>query len=274
MNYAHGYAVPYQTCDAYGRSGMTTWLATQYNEYDHMVNAFFSEIYPVSRQRIERDNYFLSNSQYGEIFDVIGTNMPEGNSDSEDIMSKYPVLFLLGDMDFDYKYLEKLYSHVNSGGTLVCNCIYEKVLTRFDISAADLCDKNSIYRKDVGQGKIMVTPVDFMLDENNNIDNLSQQLLASLAVEYSPFTVHGDCARLFASRDDGWDIFLFNNKGIFKFASLPTQVDAGKKTEVKVSGINKKEVIIWTKDKSWSVEPQEGNINIEIDPGEFAIVKI
>ena len=55
----HGYAAPYQSCYAFGRSGRHTWIKTPYTESDRVTNAVVREIFPYSVQRIERDNYML-----------------------------------------------------------------------------------------------------------------------------------------------------------------------------------------------------------------------
>ena len=59
-----------------------------------------------------------------------------------------------------------------------------------------------------------------------------QQLLGQLADELLPISVKGDIQYGINKTDKGWLVYLFNNKGITKFADTPESFDAGKTAEV------------------------------------------
>jgi hypothetical protein len=114
MDYAHGWTFWGDDCKVFmGMFPMT--------DGDLMLDRFLYEIFPWERKRFEEGNgYCMTNTPYGDIFDVVIPNPPSGFISLEKLKN-YKVLFLLGDVKMDKPLADRLVEYVENGGTLVVN---------------------------------------------------------------------------------------------------------------------------------------------------------
>ncbi len=71
-------------------------------------------------QKLETDNWLLSNSPFGDVFDLLVLNPPSGSA-SLDKLSAYKVLVLLGEIRWTPPLAERVRRYVEGGGTLFCS---------------------------------------------------------------------------------------------------------------------------------------------------------
>lgn len=108
MDYHHGWSASF--------ANLHTWLHFPLRQQDHMITSFMYTLFPWKVDRADDDSR-LSNSPYGDIYDVLIANPPSGKLDIE----AYKVTILLGDVKMDMPLADKLMNYVEKGGTLVVN---------------------------------------------------------------------------------------------------------------------------------------------------------
>lgn len=96
-------------------------------EADRMIDAYMHTIFPWDTISREGYGYFMPNSKYGDIFDILLLNPPSGPV-KEKTIGAYKAAILLGDTKIDEKTAKHLLEYVHNGGTLVINI---KQLNRF-----------------------------------------------------------------------------------------------------------------------------------------------
>lgn len=215
LDYMHGFAPPYQTCPAKGRSGMQTWFSVPYERGDHQVYQTFRTLFPWCRQRIERNGYTLVNTPFGAIFDVLVANPPSG-AVALDVLGGYRVAVLVGDVRFDDALKARLVEYVDAGGTLVVNALHYGELPE-ELTGGDVLfesDGVSVTAKNVGRGRVIATPESDLLDDDNEALPVLGEILATVSAEVAPVRVTGDVQYHFLKTTDGWLVGLLNNRGI------------------------------------------------------------
>ena len=215
LDYLHGFSPPYQTCEAVGRSGVQTWFSVPYERGDHQVYQTFRTIFPWCRQRIERNGYILTNTPFGDIFDVLVANPPSG-AVSEECLGGYRVAVLVGTIRFTEELKRRLVDYVKAGGTLVANAVHAGELPE-ELTGGDVLFESggvNVNAKDVGAGRVITTPDSDLLDDDNKALPVLGEILATVAREVSPVAVKGDIQHHFLKTHGGWLVALMNNKGI------------------------------------------------------------
>ncbi len=275
----HGYAVPYQNCYAYGRSGYQTWIKTPYDEDDKMVAAFFNEIFPVVRQRIERDNFLMTNSHYGDLFDVIVSDLESGK-DIPHILSSYQLVIALGNIKASDRTIAQLKECLNSGRAVLLNISQIEVLTEINASnGTKLTDFPSITAQTLHGGTLFIDHIPRMLSEDDSIDNKSRAFLHRLSVDLSPVQITGNIQRAFAMRKEGIDIYLANNCGVFKHYNSAPEID--KKADSIVflhfnPDIAIRKIMIFNgtgQEKDLHLPDSNGNLKVVVRSGDAVILR-
>jgi hypothetical protein len=113
MNRAHGL-------------GLETWSQNKIfsgmsmDSKDYMNKGLLQSIWGESLvpQNATNESTFLQNNEFGEIFDVLLEDA------SLDVIKKYPVIILSGDINLDAIMTQKLIDYANAGGNLVVNIEY------------------------------------------------------------------------------------------------------------------------------------------------------
>ncbi|MFH0963691.1 MAG: hypothetical protein V2A58_06725 [Planctomycetota bacterium] len=215
LDYLHGFSPPYQTCYAIGRSGMQTWFTVPYERRDHQVFQTFWTIFPWCRQRIERHGYILTNTPFGDLFDVLTANPPSGVVPA-DVLGAYRAAVLVGAIRMSEKLKERLVDYVRTGGTLVVNALHYEELPH-DLRGGEVAFSSSgvdVTVKECGKGRMVATPESHWLDDDNRALPVLGEVLATIAHELSPVDVRGDVQYHYLKTKRGWAVALLNNKGI------------------------------------------------------------
>lgn len=278
LDYLHGFSPPYQTNCAVGRSGMQTWFSTPYERGDHQVYQTFWTIFPWCRQRIERHGYPLTNTPFGNIFDVLVANPPSGVVTRE-VLESYRVAFLVGTIRFSQDLKARLLDYVKGGGTLVANALHASELPEELKGGEVLFDSGGVKvtAKDVGAGRVITTPDSDLLDEENKALPVLGEILATMAQEICPIKVKGDVQYHFLKTKNGWLVALLNNKGIVHHPRQKPEYRSQEKAEVELiydGAIEKSIDRLSGESINW--ETQEGKLaaRLSVEPGGMRIIEM
>lgn len=99
-------------------SGGPLWGSLKQERPDHMIEAFMREIVPWTGNKEQEGA--LSNSPYGDIFDVILPNTPK-EPIAVEVLGRYKAAILLGGFTIDKALADRLMEYVKKGGTLFLN---------------------------------------------------------------------------------------------------------------------------------------------------------
>lgn len=233
LDYLHGFAPPWQTCFATGRSGMQTWFNHPYERGDHQVRQLFRALFPYCRQRIERNGAVLVNTPYGAMFDALVVNPPSGPV-ALDTLANYGAVVLAGAVRLDNTLRARLAEYVQRGGTLVASSLtYGELpgeLRRgkrlFDIGGVTVTAAN------VGRGRVIATPESDWLNETNEALPVFGAIVDALTGALSPVRVEGDVHYQFLKTRTGWLVVLMNHAGILHHPHRQAQVTGDGDREV------------------------------------------
>jgi hypothetical protein len=105
--------------------GQSLWGGEPWSHFpaerpDTMIDAFMYTVVPFSQDLRKGQEGCLSNSQYGDIYDVLLPNPPSGPISLATLMN-YKVAIMLGKFDMDAPLAKRLMEYVRQGGTLVIN---------------------------------------------------------------------------------------------------------------------------------------------------------
>ena len=90
-----------------------------YNDGEHMARELIHRVlFRFSENNLSTDD--LGPSPFGELFDVVRLDTPRGPLPL-DLLSSYPVLFLVGEQKFDPENVKRITEYVEQGGTLILN---------------------------------------------------------------------------------------------------------------------------------------------------------
>lgn len=114
LDYAHGWTF----WADHNKVFMGTFKST---DGDLMTDRVLYRLFPWDKQRYEEGNgYCMTNTPYGDIFDIVIPNPPSG-AIGQNLLDNYKALFLLGDIKLDTVLVSRLIAFVANGGTLVVN---------------------------------------------------------------------------------------------------------------------------------------------------------
>ena len=166
----------------------------------------------------------LHNSRFAQMYDVI---CPDATSQSPevllDVMKSYRALVVAGEFA-DPKVATCLAEYEKSGGRVVrlpdslfkyLNCSQIANATNMNSSAG------SRLIGDLKAGKMRFPEVEAIFE---NLQN-----------DYFPFKVEGDCLYGANRTEEGWWLWVFNNKGVTKFIDTPHAVDPSFDANIAVS---------------------------------------
>ena len=278
LDYLHGFSPPYQTCCAIGRSGMQTWFSVPYDRGDHQLYQTFRTIFPWCRQEIERNGFPLTNTPFGDIFDVLVANPPSG-AVSQDVLGGYRVAVLVGTIRYTDQLKRRLLDYVKAGGTLVANSLNMHDLPgelkggSFIFESAGV----AVTRKVVGAGAVIATPASDLLDESNKALPALGHILATIAHEVAPVEVRGDVQYHFLKTKAGWLVALMNNKGIVHVSPEKPRYQPNEKAEVQLlskQSVEKSIERVSGAQVPWECSDGARVARVTIDPGDIKIVEV
>jgi hypothetical protein len=99
--------------------------------------------------------------------------------------------------------------------------------------------------------------------------------LEEIVKEVLPLEVKGDIEYGLNKVDDGWWLYLINNKGVTKFTNKPQTLDKSKTAKVKVflKKIKAKKIVELRKQKLIPLH-KDNSFTVEVDPGNLKVIKI
>ena len=275
--------------------GGKSWQMFNYERRDWMLDAFMFTIIPHSPVTRKGDEGALSNSPYGDIYDVVVPNTPKGPV-SIDVLNNYKVAVMLGGRPKSKALADRLMEYVENGGTLLLNIkqvneFFPEAFLGFATASAPeatvvevrspvralsdgktftLSEKYELEKVRIkgaaplledavgnvlackngfGKGNVIVSTVDFMVPKNNMayqqwdvLDKMVygkefpfvEYFLENIVREVLPLEVKGDIEYGLNRLDDGWLLYLINNKGVTKHTNKEQVLDMSKTARVEV----------------------------------------
>ena len=198
----------------YSSFGGHSWATPSYGYTagDRALDAIFFTLVPgfpraeAMKRGVECN---LHNTPYAQMYDVIS---PDAKSQSPEellaVMKSYRALVVAGDYP-DRAFEATLAKYAAEGGRVIR--IGDHEVPRFGSDAIN----------DLRGGKFAFPQVAAVFDD--------------LQRDYFPFKVAGDCLYGANRTADGWWLWVFNNKGVTKFADAPEKIDHGCDVRVTVT---------------------------------------
>jgi len=301
MDYLHGHF-------SWTRKEWKTWDTLPFEDGDYMTEHFLRAIDPFYGTSPDNPPYSanLHNSKLGDIFDVFFANPPSGSVDAK-LLSKYPVVILLDDINISAELAGRLKEYVAGGGTLVINSaqckgalnseqflgldllpesadednmkIRKVKLTQASALIASASGLPVLTKNAHGKGHVLVATPHFMLMQNKQAANpLIEKILLQLQAEVLPMKVEGDIEFLFNRLAPGaWRIILLNNKGVRKLESESVETfDAAYTAQVSVTvpaDVQAKELMA-NESLAETVKADEKVITLKVPPGDVRVLDI
>ncbi len=131
-----------------------------------------------------------------------------------------------------------------------------------------------------GKGRVIVTTVDYLVPKKDFVHGkdypLPAYFLRQIVKDVLPLEVKGDIEYGLNKLDDGWLLYLINNKGVTKFVDKIQSVDPSKtaKVEVNLKDLKVTAVTELRSEKTVPHDEKSNSFKIEVPPGEIRIVKI
>ena len=197
-----------------------------YTKSDLMSDAVFFTLVPgferakAMKAGVETN---LHNSRFAQMYDVI---CPDATSQSPemvlDVMKSYKAIVVAGEFA-DTKVAKCLAEYEKSGGRVILIPTTEYTeYTENGWLNNSVCSVSSVVNL---MPKLKAGKVRFP-----NVESIFEKLQD----DYFPFKVEGDCLYGANRTDDGWWLWVFNNKGVTKFTDAPHTVDHSFDVEITV----------------------------------------
>ena len=152
----------------------------------------------------------LHNSRFAMMYDVLVPDSPQPKEEFRKALFRYPAAVLAGDYPSPERFADILAEYERAGGRLMR--VTADMLPRFDGTRAI---------REIWRGERKFPKVEAMLEK--------------LQKELFPFEVSGDCQYGANKTADGWWLWVFNNKGVVKFADERESIDRSKDSSITVS---------------------------------------
>ncbi|MFA6176660.1 MAG: hypothetical protein WC765_08800 [Phycisphaerae bacterium] len=127
-----------------------------------------------------------------------------------------------------------------------------------------------------GKGKVILTTPNWMVEKGladaRKKSPLAQFLLKHIVPDVLPFKIEGDIEYGLNRLDDGWLVYLINNKGVHKKPAEDATFDLRETSTVKISFDSKPEKIVELRESKEF--PRESSVTIDVPPGDLRILKI
>jgi hypothetical protein len=199
------------------------------------------------------ESSYLRATPYGEIFDVQLT------SASSEMLSSYPVLLLVGDVEFSDSFIAKLQNAADQGSTLLLSQEHKKALgARFESLAKH-------------RGIEVLQP--WANPATGRASAISAERLQRLSRDQLPIEISGDPIQYQVNRlTNGWVIELINNNGVAKKPGTPAMTDATAIARVELhSRIQYISAREWRSNRNYKAnEPMQ----LEVGPGRSIFIEL
>lgn len=200
----------------------------------------------------------LVNGPYGDVFDVLLQNAPQGALDS------YPCLILSGGVRLRPEEAARYRAYVERGGTLILNAAYSGQFPDYG-PAPD----SGVTEKDVGAGRVIVYGPAY------DVAALDGVIRAELAKRL-PIRIFPDVQYLVNVRENEWLLTLINNDGVLKEPRGRPVVDRSKACAVTVT-YQGAGAVVSAEDilngQTYEAGPG-GTFTVPLGPGEVAVLRL
>jgi hypothetical protein len=196
---------------------------------------------------------YLRPTPFGEIFDVVlSTASPE-------LLAKYPVILLVGDIQFDEGFVDALAKALRQGRQELISVRHRDALgERF----SRLQRSGDIQVLEAWTNPVTKRPT-----------AISNEHLRRLAAKLLPVEITGDSIQYQINRTSlGWVIELVNNRGVSKKPDQPAQVDAKEIARVQLrTAVDCYYAKEW---KSQLIHENTHTLNVDVPPGSTEFVEM
>jgi len=196
---------------------------------------------------------YLRPTPFGEIFDVVLSTA------SAELLAKYPVILLAGDIQFDDGFVGALAGALRQGRQVLISARHRDALgERF----GRLQQSGDIKVLEAWTNPATKRPT-----------AISNEHLRRLAADLLPMEITGDSIQYQINRTSrGWVIELVNNRGVIKKPDQPAQVDAKEIAQVQLRSAVK---CYYAKEwRSQRTHENPGTLNVTVPPGSTEFVEI
>lgn len=195
---------------------------------------------------------YLRPTPYGEIFDVLLTSAPP------EILPSYPVLVLVGDIEFHPAFLSDLEKSLRRGSRVLMSTRHRETL-------------GSDFERLRQQGTVEVLEP-WTNPSTGRPTAIGNPRLEALAQELLPVEITGDPVQFAVNRTPtGWIVELINNAGVTKRGNQPAVIDAKARIRVTVKTKTKTDQLrTWRNAKD---NPGNDRIDVELGPGAVEFVE-
>ncbi|MBZ0257994.1 hypothetical protein K8I31_18155, partial [bacterium] len=229
---------------------------------DYEIEELFQEqLFPGSdhiHQPPDADNpeaSYLRPTPFGELYDVLLS------SAEADALAAYPVLILVGDIDFTPSFLQQLKAAMMRGSRVLLARRYKEQLG------------DELYSMlDAGDFEVLE---EWTNPATQKCSVISNQRLAQLARSLSPILVEGGPVQYRLNRSErSWIVELINNQGIIKKPDAPARIDDGASVQVTLTPqVSVKRVVQWGVDGDKDLGASSKPLKVALAPGEAAFVE-
>ncbi|MBQ6915301.1 MAG: hypothetical protein IJQ65_06230 [Kiritimatiellae bacterium] len=187
----------------YPCTGGRAWFRCPYTPGDYAIDAVFFSIAPgwdrARGVKVGNCEGNLHNSRFAMMYDVLVPDSPQPKEEFKKALFRYPAAILAGDYPDPAAFEDVLADYERAGGRLIR--VTPEMLPPFHASAFI-----PIWRGDLKFPKV-------------------EAALERLQKDLFPFEVSGDCQYGANRTADGWWLWVFNNKGVVKFADKFERID-------------------------------------------------
>jgi hypothetical protein len=201
---------------------------------------------------VNPEGSYLRPTPYGEIYDVLLTGV------SPEVLSAYPIILLVGDIEFDRPFLHTLAQALRRGSRVLMSPRHRKALgAEFD--------------RLTRQGRVEV-----LAPWTNPLTGrpaaISNSRLRDLARQYLPIEVKGDPVQYQINRTpSGWVVELINNRGVAKLPDRPAVTDPTAVVHVRL-----RPQIAFRQAREWRslrTHDAPGPVDVELGPGTVEFIE-
>ena len=222
-----------------------------YTQGDHAVDAVFFTLVPgferakAMKKGVETN---LHNSPFAQMYDVICPDAPSQSEEQTlEVLKSYRALVVAGDFKCD-KTERCLAAYAKSGGRVI----------RLGPGEVPPPGRSAVRDTLAGRKKFPAV----------------ERIFRGLERDYFPLAVEGDCLYGMNKTPSGWWLWVFNNKGVVKFADRPHTVDKAFDATVTVSPAHFKPVIARELLSGRRVAVSGGRFTWRVPAGDLAVFEL
>ena len=234
--------------------GGRAWMRCKYTPGDFAVDSVFFSVAPGWDRgrgvKVGDSEGNLHNSRFAMMYDVLAPDSPQPKDEFRKALFRYPAAILAGDYRDTSAFEDVLADYERAGGRLVR--ITADMLPPFRENASFI----SMWRGELKFPKV-------------------EEALEKLQRDLFPFEVSGDCQFGANRTADGWWLWVFNNKGVRKFADTFERIDHKFDVTVTAKKVHGAAIAGVTELVTGMKPPVEGDsFSFPVPAGDFAVFAV